>query len=673
VKKKTSVIIGTHNHLPLGTPPAEAERRYQEALKPLLAILYRYPGFPVTLHYSGILMEWLEEFHPEFLTLLGEMVRRGQVEVLGGGYYDPILPMIPMSDKLGQLEKMTTWLRVHFETRPRGCWIAEQVWEPSLASVLRASGIDYTFVDDVQLRIGGAPEGELCHPFIAEDQGKIISLLPVSSDLVDRAARGDGEGMIAFLKEMPDGDPRDEGPLGACMVDGVSAAASLLGGSWLEEFVRRVQENGSWLEATTPVQLLKDSPPWRRVFIPSCTSREMMAWALPEDLRCQYREARRREAGNGGGRFLVGGQFRQFLDRYPESWLMYAKMMNTHVLVSQVRGDKYKKKAAQNELWKGQSHHAYWHGDARGIYENGQRKAVYKSLIEAEKITRATEIFAPSIISVDYDMDNLQEYLYQGSELNAYIHCLGGALFELDFLPASWNYLDTMVNREGPATGGGPGAYQRKAFIDHFFPRDCRLDQFAAGACAEAGDFAAGRYELAELNRALPELLMRRAGTVQAGEGGGHAVGIEKRFVFRPRSLDVYYRVTNLGETPLSTCFGMEINISLAARSAENGRLFILEEDRTREIQTDASQVDGVQGLLVRDVRNEVSITLTSALAYRCWSVPVETALAEEPSRPIFQSHCFVPQWDLALAPRESWENHMSVGFEKSQGTEGAR
>ena len=106
-------------------------------------------------------MEWLEQMHPEFLTLLAEMVTRGQVEVLGGGYYDPILPLIPMNDKLGQLEKMTTLLRVRFETRPRGCWIAEKVWEPSLASVLRASGIDYTFVDDGQFRIAGVAEAGL--------------------------------------------------------------------------------------------------------------------------------------------------------------------------------------------------------------------------------------------------------------------------------------------------------------------------------------------------------------------------------------------------------------------------------------------------------------------------------------------------------------------------------
>ena len=226
---------------------------------------------------------------------------------------------------------------------------------------------------------------------------------------------------------------------------------------------------------------------------------------------------------------------------------MYAKMMYTHVIVNQVRGDRYKKKAAQNELWKGQCHFAYWSGVEGGIYDNLLRKSVYHSLIEAEKITRATEIFVPSIMSVDYDLDNGIEYLYQGSELNAYIHARGGALFELDFLPASWNYLDTMVQRGtvGPREAGGPACcYARKAFLDHFLPPQCSLEEFQEGRHVEAGDFLPGPYELVELNRALPELLMRRSSSV-GKQPRLRQVGIEKRFVFRPRSIDVYYKVSN--------------------------------------------------------------------------------------------------------------------------------
>lgn len=248
-------------------------------------------------------------------------------------------------------------------------------------------------------------------------------------------------------------------------------------------------------------------------------------------------------------------------------------------------------------------------------------------------------------------------------------------MFELDFLPASWNYLDTMVDREEECSEDGalsvgegqPCAYQRKAFIDHFFTDGCALGDFERGRHSEAGDFVSGLYELVDLNRALPELLMRRTGSISSG-GVPQPAAIEKRFVFRPRSIDVYYKVSNLGPDQLSARFGVEINLSLAARSADCGRLFLLDEDRKKEIESGATEIEGVKGLLVRDVRNEVSVTLSSAREFRCWSIPVETLSSDAaPESRAFQSHCFVPQWDLRLGVGEAWENHMSVGFEKTQ------
>ncbi|HVO39482.1 MAG TPA: alpha-amylase/4-alpha-glucanotransferase domain-containing protein, partial [Spirochaetia bacterium] len=445
--RTVTLILGTHNHVPIGMDQESIEKAYQTAFKPLLAVLYSYPDFPLVLHYSGVLMEWLEEYHPEFLMLLSEMVKRGQVEMLGGGYYDPILPLIPTNDKLGQLEKLTTWLRARFEMRPRGCWIAENVWEPSLASVLRVSGLDYTFLDDGQFRMAGVHDSRLLRPQIAEDQGKIISVFPVSGPLRRLAIESEPAAALEYLRTLAkDGGPP---PTAVLLEDGCRALAGLLRNDWLESFIRLVAESADWLRPATPSQYLRDHPPSGKLYVPSSSSMEMMEWALAPAHRGRYREARLRSEENGdSGQYPAGGHFRQFLTRYPEAWLMYAKMTYTHALVNQVRGDRYKKKAAQNELWKGQCNHAYWQGGRGRIYENTLRKAVYHALIEAEKITRATEIFAPSIISVDFDMDNSTEYLYQGSELNAYIHTRGGALFELDFLPASWNYLDTMAQRD---------------------------------------------------------------------------------------------------------------------------------------------------------------------------------------------------------------------------------
>ncbi|MBE3064296.1 MAG: DUF1926 domain-containing protein [Spirochaetes bacterium] len=655
--KRLRLLFGTHNHLPLGQDNAETERTYQAAWKPLLAQLYGHPDFCATLHYSGLLLEWLDEHHPEFVTLLAEMVKRGQVEILGGGYYDPILPMIPTNDKLGQLEKMTTYLRVRFETRPRGCWLAENVWEPSLAFVLRASGLDYTFLDESQFRRAGAGDPECLRPAIAEDQGKIVSVFPIALGLASSVR--DPERFLAVLEGLAGQDPA---AVATVLIDG--ARLELAEGG-LDALLRLLGEAAEWLQPVTPTRYLRDSPPTEKLYIPSSASAEMTEWALPSEARSLFREARRRERDPGGmGRLLSGGHFRQFLTRYPEAGLMYAKMMYTHVLVNQVRGDRYKKRAAQNELWRGQCHYAYWHGARGGIYSNPLRKAVYRSLIEAEKITRATEIFAPSILSADYDMDNCTEYLYQGSELNAYIHTRGGSLFELDFLPASTNYLDSMSQRDGEAR---ERSFSRKAFLDHFLPEACTLEAFDTGRSAEVGDFVAGLYEVVELNRSLPEVLLRRMGSVRAPDGLAQPVQIDKRYVFRPRSIDVYYEISNRGARPLAAVFGAEMNVSLGARSPESGRIFILDEDRKSEIGLERTELEGVKGLLVRDVMNEVSITLSSVKAFRFWSLPIETlSRCPEGEERIFQSYCFVGQWPISLAPGETWQNHFSVGFEKT-------
>lgn len=659
--RRLALVIGTHSHLPLGQPEATTEDVYQRALRPFLSTLYAFPEVPAALHYSGLLLDWLEDRHPELVMLIAEMVGRRQVEIVGGGYYDPILPMIPANDRLGQLEKMTTHLRVRFGTRPRGCWLAEQVWDPSLASTLRTGGMEYTFLDETQLALAGISGVDLMRAYVAEDQGKNVAVIPVQTRLLARAAS-----MMrpADLVAALEGIARISVPstVVALMADGNRPGPPFASNGWLEELLGLVRENAAWLEPVTPSAHLRAAPPSSRLYLPNCSSELVAEWSLDPERRRAWRAAR--DAGGAPGSEPSeppGGYFRQFFVRYPESGLMYAKMMHTHVLVNQLRGDRYRKRAAQNELWKGQSHHAYWYGGAGGLHANGQRKAVYRSLLEAEKIIRATEIFAPSIIGVDFDADNAVEYLYQGSELNAYLHARGGALFELDFLPASWNYLDTLVSRE--TTRGDAGRLPRHAFIDHFLDDASSLEEFAAGTVGSAR-FGRTIWETAELNRTLPEVLLRTAGPVDTG-GRGATVRVEKRFVFRPRSIDVYYRVAPLDGAGLRTRLGVEINVSLASRTSAGGRLFLVGEDASTEIGTDARDIRSATGLLVRDVPNGVSITISSAAPFRCWSLPIETP-APGDGGPEYQCQCLVPLWELDLAPGGVWENHLSIGFEKA-------
>ena len=54
------------------------------------------PEIPFALHTSGPLLEWLVDRHPEYIARVrGAWSKSGRVEILGGGFFEPILTMIP--------------------------------------------------------------------------------------------------------------------------------------------------------------------------------------------------------------------------------------------------------------------------------------------------------------------------------------------------------------------------------------------------------------------------------------------------------------------------------------------------------------------------------------------------------------------------------------------------
>ncbi|MFW6313570.1 MAG: hypothetical protein ACOC2N_06780 [Spirochaetota bacterium] len=259
--KKVRLIFGSTNSQPVGATDDEIEKVYQRAYKPFLRALYNEPQVPVTLHFSGQLLQWLEKHHSEYTDVLSEMVSRKQTELLGGGFYDPVLSLIPRPDRLGQIESLTTYLRKRFGRRPRGTWITEHVWEPSLASTLKSSGMDYVFLDDYHFVSAGLNGADLVRPCITEDQGKTIIVFPVSHDLKLIAREGSPEDVIVFMHGQASDDPSrvfvllDDGEryAEATRVENSPTPHNV----WLERFVGLLNEHRDWIDVELPAQYLR--------------------------------------------------------------------------------------------------------------------------------------------------------------------------------------------------------------------------------------------------------------------------------------------------------------------------------------------------------------------------------------------------------------------------------
>jgi alpha-amylase len=433
--------------------------------------------------------------------------------------------------------------------------------------------------------------------------------------------------------------------------------------NWLNRFIELVRLHKECIKPVHPRKYLKNYLCREKIYFPSMLYDEMMEWILSHSRsrrqNGQNKKALTRFGENG---FLSGGLFRGFLCKYPESNFMYAKMMYVNILVNQIRGDKYKKKAAKQELWKGQSNHAYWHGRFGGIYLNHLRKEIYRSLLEAELLTRAKGVFLPSLIKSDFDMDGREEILFSGSKLNAYIHTKGGTLFELDYLPKRWNYMDTLSRymeyyHSYMEAENGYDWYLRKSFIDHFCEANTDIFSFSKMKYAELGDFINSYYTVENVDKDNFHLTLKRDGNIKIWDTL-YPVQIIKRYLFKRNRITVHYTITNNSDTQLVLFFGVELNLALSSNKPEGSRANVVQGKTVIPLIEAFQEVNTISSINIEDLLNDVKISIDINTPGSLWVLPVETiSQSIEQMDRIYQSTCFMPYWNFALPGGGSWEN----------------
>ena len=662
---KTRLIFGTTNSQPVGGADRDIEAVYQHSYKPFIRALYNAPSVRATLHFSGNLLQWIEHRHSEFIDVLGEMTGRKQVEMLGGGFYDPVFSLIPRGDRLGQLERMTTYLRKRFGRRPRGAWVTQGIWDPALPALLKSSGIEYTFLDDVQFKLGGCDETATRYgPCITEDEGKTVEVFPVATDITSALFDETPE---KVLERILDAGAEEEPTVVSLLFEGErlgrKAGTSEEHAVWLGRFFELLATHRGEVETVHPGRYIKSNRPHGRGYFTTTPYNHIARWMAPYRTR-SGKEKEPDKLHNGAPWTNGSGFFRHVLTQYPESNRLYSKMQYIHVLVNQIRGDKYRKRLAREELWRGQNHNAYWHTPAGGIYTSRLRKSVYASLIEAEKVTREKGIFIPSIITLDFDMDGMNEFLFQGQEMNAYVHSIGGSVFELDYLPKPWNYQDTMTrhreayHRDNVAVD----AYPRNSFIDHFFTADETADRFYRMKHRELGDFVQGVYEPENVHKEDHRLVLHRDGYVKNGRRE-NPVQVRKTYTFHGAGLRIGYEIENRGTESFTARFGSEINIALPPVHQATATLIAVGSDGVeRELTEDQHTLSDSERVVCRDYVHSVALHLESQGVETLWCVPVETTyLSGGELTTEYQATCIVPQWQVDLGPGETFASEVSL------------
>ena len=414
-----------HFHQPVGNLDSVVRSATDRCYRPFLETLERFEGLKMTLHYSGCLLEWLEVNAPDVTDTIRELSERGQVELLTGGFYEPILAALPRRDQVGQIRMLTDHLATRYGADATGLWLTERVWEQEVVGALAEANVRYTVLDDTIFHSVGIQDAELTGPFVTDHEGRPLLVYAGDRTLrylipykkVDRVIDYISQGSDRLFVYADDGEKFGEWP---------DTHKRVYEDGWLESFFTALLEGDT--EVTTLGEHAVDARPRGRVYLPSSSYDEMMTWALPAEARLKVGKARRelqKEDPDGILPFMRGAPWRSFLAKYPEVNHLQKRML----FVSRALAEAGVDNEGLKELYRAQCNCAYWHGAFGGVYLAFMRTALWHHLMRAEaSVSLGTR--APLV--ADLDADSRDEVLLTGPWGSAVVSPDEGILMELD-------------------------------------------------------------------------------------------------------------------------------------------------------------------------------------------------------------------------------------------------
>ncbi len=716
--RSNSIHLGLllHNHQPVGNFPWVFEQVYQQSYLPMLKALERHPSIRLSLHYTGSLLDWIEEAHPDFLERIAALVNQQQIEVVSGGYYEPILPSIPGADQQTQITRLTERIRRNFHTSPTGMWLAERVWEPTLPGIMHKAGIEWTIVDDVHFKNVGLEDKDLLGYYMTEDLGYPLKVYATSKDLRYTIPwRPVGE-TIEKLRSLTTLDGSrilamgDDGEKFGSWPDTSEYCWGHDGYSgWVEQFFTALEENSAWIRLIPLGEYAQMYPACGSVYIPTSSYIEMTEWVLPAKKSYQFGNLLHRledEHRDDLLQFMRGGFWRNFMVKYSEVNTQHKKMLRVHDAVYKAgASDEYGLK----QLLKAQANDTYWHGLFGGIYMNHVRSAIYHHLIKAEnaadKALMGTAHWQRSEFT-DFDRDSHPELLIESDQQSLYIAPdRGGSLFEWDLRRSQHNLCSVMTRREesyhqtlrtfeqerrarhGTHTEEGEAGnphttirtkeanldqllvvdwYRRHSLIDHFLPPGVTLQEFARSTFEDLGDFVERPYtpEVQQDDRGIKVILNRQGMVRRAGALSPVSILLTKT-LFLPigeERLEIAYTLQNQSQSRLESRFGVEWNLNLLGGGHNDQAYYSLESHQLDDAHFDSTgEVPAVSTLHIgnRWLQQDMSFTLSEPATL--WRFSIDTVTGSEAGfERTHQGSSITFLWPLTLESGQNWHVQIS-------------
>ena len=574
------------------------EKDYTLVYKPLIKFLYAHEDFPFSFSFTGRQLDFFKK-HSEFFSILRELLERKQIEVLGGGYHDPIMPLICPADRNGQIDTLSTEIRQFLGKRPRGITLHSDIWDTSLVNNINTCGIEYVLLDSSLV----PKSKQIFLPLIMTDLGKSVDIFPYYNSLNPSAEMEPSEFIENILNKVNDAEIKSpvfqEEPAHVVSINLCHDEMYHLGTScWFEKLYDYLKTIDN-VKLGTPYFFRKDF----KLKVPAYISagiNSSIGKYIDSPFKINSSEC-------SGGKTVF-----DFLETYHVNHNLYCRMMYISMLVNQYKNDKVRKKVARDNLWQAQNGNGYiWSDiDVRSNFKSRQK--AYRNLMDAEIILREDRKFKEAVNSFDYNDDGFNEYVCRMDDYFSYISLIGGTIRELELLKNTGNYVDNLSRIAD--FDGCSDFYERGLFVDHIFTNQ-QFDDYVNNKYSGKGLFSNLLYNELKYSQSKREIQLGASAVLKETN---QKVFLKKKYIIYSAGVYVQYILKNESNEKLKVKFAVECNFACLNYNLGNQDFYNLDlvannervsrnDGDTLYASNNGNALDCVSFVRVTDIDNSIS------------------------------------------------------------------
>ncbi|MDR1760304.1 MAG: DUF1926 domain-containing protein [Fibrobacter sp.] len=489
----------------------------------------------LSLFEPGWMLETANDIASKEIHSLKEFVRDQRLEILGGGFHDPMLPLFPVSLQQLQLKKYCTLVEKIFLTEPAGYFNASMVWELGDVDVLAGEGFNYTLVSSAALGDALGKTTRVNGWFTTEYRGSVLHLMAATNDL-STAFATDTESFFTLLNSFPESEKGWVIPLAVPWWDQEQM-------SLFFEKLNSVFANEE-IQTWTCSHLLEQQISEGKVHLMSAVGQDL--GLPPGALSC-----------------------RELLLRRPEIDFLHKSLLAVYRRAFDSLSDD-KLTIVENQILSAMS--PFYYSDLYGTCGMrlfAVRRSAFYEIIEAEKtVFNLSDFKSQSIEVTDYLMDGKRQIWMNNQDVSLLLaNYQGGTLRSLNHRPTGVNWVNALYDDGEKPLG----------FYDFVLPGSCsEMNTLESVLQDRRGELNAPYdYQIQRTNQSIDVLLSAEQVTNTAEIND--IFRIEKKFSLSSSKsqLKVSYRLSHLTLLDFSGFFGTAVDLGM--EDTENTQTFSID------------------------------------------------------------------------------------------------